>query len=80
MRPSRSSPRLPDTGASQTQLANGLDLMVEEIATESVGVLNQVKLRDPFLPAAPPAASAEAPAPTRRRLRRTTRWSTSSPG
>jgi hypothetical protein len=60
---------LPDSGATQAELTKGLDVMVQDLATDSAAALKQVKLRDPFLPAAPAAAEVaarpDAPAPSK---------------
>jgi hypothetical protein len=49
---------LPDAGATQADLAKSLDALVEDVKSESASVLKQVRLRDPFRPAAPAEAAA----------------------
>jgi hypothetical protein len=60
---------LPDAGATQAELAKGLDALAQDVASESAAVLKKVQLRDPFLPVASPEAPtaprANGPAPAK---------------
>ncbi len=52
---------LPGAGQKQAELAKGLDLMFQDIAaSDPVGALKEVRLRDPFLPVVPVVATPES--------------------
>jgi hypothetical protein len=54
---------LPDGASAQAELTKGLDVLVQDIASDSAGALKQAQLRDPFLPVVQAVEASAASGP-----------------